>query len=105
MASTLAELEALIANDDTRADTVPARPARSSRQRLAATYAVARALSRFEFEPALHLLQALRARLSEAPEIRAERCPVRRPAFQDDLHGSRSRAFWRLVATRLWWSC
>ena len=32
--------------------------------------ALARALSRFEFEPALHLLQALRARLAEAPEIR-----------------------------------
>ena len=71
VASTLAELEALIANDDTRADTV----LRAARPQLEAALgsdyaALARALPRFEFEPALHLLQALRARLAEAPEIR-----------------------------------
>ena len=68
--STLAALEALIANDDTRADAV----LRAARPQLEAALgsdyaALARALSRFEFEPALHLVRGLRTRLDETPEI------------------------------------
>jgi PAS domain S-box-containing protein len=69
VASTLAELEALIANDDTRADSV----LRAARPQLEAALgsdyaALARALSRFEFESALHLVQGLRTRLDLATE-------------------------------------